>query len=152
LSLSTRRTLALALSAPVLLALAACGSGANPAADSLPAAGASVPAALAGNWVLESLAQAGQPTARPAEPALFTAAFETDGRLRLKADCNGCASSFVAGAASLDVSPMACTRAYCASAPLDTDFAGLVSGAKTWSVAAGKLTLRSEDGVVILRR
>jgi len=148
-----RRSLPFALLAPVLLALAACGGGANPAADSLPAAGStSVPAALAGNWSLESLARPGQPTVRPVEADRFTAVFETDRRLSLRADCNGCASSFVAGAASLDVSPMACTRAYCSSAPVDTDFAMLVAGAKTWSVESGRLTLRSEEGVVTLRR
>lgn len=150
---SHRRSLAVALLGPALLSMIACGGGTNPAANSVPAAGhTSVPAALAGTWSLESLARPGQPAVRPADGDRFTAVFEANGRLPLRADCNSCTSSFVAGASSLDVSPMACTRAYCASAPLDTDFAMLVSGAKTWSVDAGKLTLRSEGGVVTLRR
>lgn len=152
MSFLNRRSFHFALLAPLLLALAACGGGANPAADSHPAAGStSVPAALAGNWFLESLAHPGQAAAKPVEADRFTAAFETDGRLHLRADCNGCASSFVADATSLDVSPMACTRAYCSSAPVDTDFAMLVAGAKTWSVAAGKLTLGSQEGVILRR-
>jgi hypothetical protein len=44
------------------------------------------------------------------------------------------------------------TLAYCATAPLDTDFAGLVSAARSWSIADDQLTLSSEDGTPVLRR
>jgi hypothetical protein len=43
---------------------------------------------------------------------------------------------------------MACTRAACSTAPLDTTYAGLVQGATSWSAAADRLELRSEAGVL----
>jgi heat shock protein HslJ len=88
----------------------------------------------------------------PSGKERFRATFEADGRLGLQADCNACGARYVAGAGVLEVQPMACTRAYCASAPLDTQFAGLVGSASSWSIEEGRLTLRAPAGVVILRK
>ena len=43
---------------------------------------------------------------------------------------------------------MACTRAYCASAPLDSKFVALVGQATAWRSVDGGLELRSEAGVL----
>ena len=53
---------------------------------------------------------------------------------------------------ALEVGLAACTLALCTTAPLDTDFAGLVSAARLWSVSGEELTLSSEDGTLILER
>ncbi len=138
--------------AAALLTLAACGGGENPALETLSAAETSVPAALIGGWYLDHLVKTGQAPVSVTEAERFSVAFEADGRLRLRADCNSCGSRFAAAAGSLEIEPLACTRAYCPSAPLDTDFAALVGEAVAWSVDGAKLTLRAPAGVVVLRR
>ena len=74
--------------------------------------------------------------------------FTADGRVSLRADCNRCSAAYEATTNSLAVGLMACTRAYCASAPLDTTFAALVGQATSWRVVDGGLELRSEAGVL----
>ena len=125
---------------------AACGSE-NPVAP--PPAGRS---SLLGAWSLESLTSTGQATLPAPAGVRFTATFEPDDKLGLRADCNVCGASYQAGAGTLAVGPMACTRAFCASAPFDSDFASLVSEAKTFTLDADRLTLRSSAGTVVLRR
>lgn len=107
---------------------------------------------LAGSWRLVSLQESGHETTPIQEAERFTAEFSDDGRVRLKADCNVCTAAYKADAGSLSVSPMACTRAACSSAPLDTTYAALVGSSESWSVADGLLELRSSAGVVRFRR
>jgi len=106
--------------------------------------------ALVGSWKLTLLEKAGEAPVPVANPERFVASFGGDGRVNLVADCNRCSSAYEAAAGTLSVGPMACTRAACVSAPLDTDFAGLVSGATTWEVSSSRLTLRSAKGRLVL--
>jgi heat shock protein HslJ len=110
------------------------------------------PAGLAGSWQLVSLAQTGQAPVRVSSPDRFTAAFGQDGQVSLRADCNRCSGSYKVKGAGLTVGPMACTRAYCQSAPLDTQYAGLVSQATKWSSAQGGLELSCDSGVLVFRK
>jgi heat shock protein HslJ len=141
------------------LALAGCGlAGANPgAATTLPVAGvggtAPQPSAsLLGTWRASSLAPAGERAVVVAEPARFTAEFRADGTLSLLADCNRCSGGYTAAAGSLQTTPMACTRAYCSSAPLDTQFTALVGSATSWAVTGDRLELSSSAGVARMQR
>src|SRR5262249_23286517 len=123
---------------PALLVLAACGlSGAPSLPDRTAAdasAGLTATSLPGGVWRLATLRPAGQTEVTIANPDLFTAEFTAQGRVSLRADCNRCAGGYRAGRTSLTVGPMACTRAYCvATAPLDSTFEALVSGAETWS-------------------
>jgi heat shock protein HslJ len=108
--------------------------------------------ALVGAWKGVSLTPAGEAATVFHEPERFTAEFRADGTLALGADCNRCAAGYSAGPGSLSVTPMACTRAYCASAPLDTQFAALVSAATSWAVVGDSLELTSTAGAIRLRR
>jgi heat shock protein HslJ len=148
---------------PVTLALAACaGDSAGPMGPSpLPSAstdGSTSSAGLAGaqlqgKWRLQRIEKTGAPGVAVQEPDRFVADFTSDSRVQLVADCNRCAAGYTAGASTLSVSPMACTRAYCSTtAPLDTDFAGLVSSASSWSVSGDQLKLSSSDGSLLLAR
>jgi heat shock protein HslJ len=140
-----------AILAPALLLLAACGGGSNPAGDSS-GGGSAGASALLGLWYLESLAPKGGKTLSITRSDRFTATFEADGRVGVRADCNSCGSQYVARAGTIEIGAMACTRAYCASAPLDTQFAGLMGASATWSVEGQRLTLSSPAGVAVLRR
>ncbi len=153
-----KRSLALLAAAPLVL-LAACSAseGSNPLTPRVPALqdGASTQATptLTGTWQMVSL----QKTAQAQQPAplgvTLTADFQPDGQLLVQADCNMCRSSYAAGPdGSLRVGPMACTRAYCSSAPVDTDFAGLLSSARQAAVGEHTLSVTSEAGSVLMRR
>ena len=81
-----------------------------------------------------------------------SAEFAANGRVSLRADCNRCSGGYIATTGALTVSPMACTRAYCSSAPLDTTFTMLVGQATVWTASNGSLELRGESGVLRLRK
>ena len=120
-------------------------SGSGPSSGGTP----SETASLLGRWRLLAFQEPSSPT-RLAPAGTFTAEFRDDRQLSLVADCNLCAGTYAAGASSLEVKPlMACTLAACPSAPIDSQYVGLVIASKTWSVsAAGVLELRSERGAL----
>lgn len=70
----------------------------------------------------------------------------TDGTLQAKADCNLCNGPAGLSGATLTVGPVACTRAACDSAPLDTRFANLLDGTFTVRVNATLLQLNDAQG------
>jgi heat shock protein HslJ len=143
---------------PVVIGLAACGMGSDSeptGATQLPsgtAPGAPTAASLAGEWQLVSLQRPGQGPQSPHDSGAFTADFGRDGRVSLAADCNRCVGSYSSGEASLEVGAMACTRAYCSSAPLDTQYVQLLQGARQWSVSGRDLTLTAAAGTLRMRR
>jgi heat shock protein HslJ len=149
----------LLMSAGVMLGAAACGtSGGNLTSSTQPPAevgrssGSQGRLGLFGDWQLATLTESGQSSVTVAEPQRFTASFGTDGLVALRADCNRCSGSYSADGAKLTVGPMACTSAYCSTAPLDTTFASLVQESTTWMTANGGLELSSDAGVLKLRR
>lgn len=156
----TRKTLAHMGVGIVLMAVAtACGGSADrltgSPADPAQAGGSAsnqAPLDLLGSWQLVSATPTGSAPIDAGEPGRFTAEFASDGRVSLRADCNRCSGGYSATASALTVGPMACTRAYCSSAPLDTTFAMLVSQATAWSAATGRLELRGDSGVLRLRK
>ena len=160
----TRTKVMRSLALPALaLGLAACSGSGVPAVGPTPPTaeapdgngqtGATAVTSLQGVWQLVSLQEAGGAVVPAPAPARFTAEFGADGRLHAQADCNICNASYEAGPASLEVSRvMACTRAYCSSAPLDTQYTTLLTEAKTWSTEAGSLDLSSAAGVLHFRR
>jgi len=138
--------------------LAACGGSAlGPAGPTAPAgsAGGDVVAQgvqpLVGTWKAVSVKMDGAETVVPQSVPL-TAEFSGDGRLNLVADCNRCSAGYSAAPGTLSVTPMACTRAYCSSAPLDDHFSRLVSAATSWSATAHTLDLTCPAGSVHLQR
>lgn len=139
------------------LTAVACGSSTHglttptPPAFGSGAAGASSQDLL-GSWQLLSLTETGQPTVSVPPSEVFMATFGDDRRVSLVADCNRCTGGYTAKSNTLTVGPMACTRAYCQSAPLDTTFAGLVSGATTWTSSGTGLELRCDAGVLRFQR
>lgn len=103
-------------------------------------------------WKLESLGYADGTTVTVEDPDTFTALFAGDGRLHVKADCNVCNGSFGSDDGSISVGPLACTRAYCSSAPLDTDYTSALQAATTIASVDAKLVLRSPDATLTFTR
>ena len=108
------------------------------------------PESLIGLWELTELESSDEGAVR-VEPGTFTAEF-AGSEVYLKADCNRCRAGYTAGEGSLDVGLLACTLAYCPSAPLDTTFTQLMSAAKGWEVDGGRLVVTSGEGVLIFVR
>lgn len=130
-----------ALALPLAVGLAACDGPTGPSGSS-----------LEGSWQLVSLQSPGGPQVPAPSSASFTAEFGADGRLSLVADCNHCGSTYDAGSGTLSVGLMACTLAYCSTAPVDTQFSGLVQASQNWRLENDELQLVSADGTVRLRR
>jgi len=134
--------------------LTACESSNLPAGpSSLPAAGASLPgtgpsspaqglAAAPGVenalWTLRTLVVADAPPVTIDNPEMFTLTLADGGKLNAKADCNRATGAYTLTANVLSVGPMAVTKAYCPSAPLDDRFLTLL-GAGTLDLATAPL-------------
>ena len=107
---------------------------------------------LHGAWQLVAILGQDGTDVRPANPAAYTAEFTPDGGLRLNADCNVCNGSYGTVDSSISISPLGCTRAYCFSAPLDTDYISALQAATHVATADGKLVLRTPDATLTFRR
>ena len=152
------------LTLPVLaLGLAACSGSGVPAVGPTPPTaeapdgdgqtGAPAVTSLQGVWQLVSLQEAGGAVVPAPAPARFTAEFGADGRLGVRADCNRCQGAYEASPGTLAMNPlMACTLAYCQSAPLDTLYVSLLLDSTSWTVEDACLELRSARGALRFRR
>lgn len=102
---------------------------------------------IAGTWTLVTQQLQGQPEVPP--PAGSTFSMEiADGRAAIRADCNRCNGPAAVGASTVTVGPLlACTRAYCASAPFDDAFVRTLAGESAAAIDGDTLTLRSDRGV-----
>jgi heat shock protein HslJ len=109
-------------------------------------------ASLLGEWQLVTLQETGQAVVTAPAGHHFSADFTSEGRVHMAADCNRCFAEYSAAPGTIEVGLAGCTLAYCATAPLDTTFSGLVTAARQWSVRDEQLTLSSEDGTLTLRR
>lgn len=102
-------------------------------------------------WTLRSLTdESGRSVPLP-DDAIFTIAL-ADGRINIQSDCNRCNGSAALDANSLDVGPLACTRAFCASAPVDNRFVTALQGRHNAVVNNSRLTLTSDRGVLVFDR
>ena len=110
------------------------------------------PTELRGEWRLASLRRADHSAATIPATLRLTADFGEDDRLGLRADCNVCGGSFALDGDALVAGPFACTRAFCASAPLDGEFVGLLDGRSTVRVDGDRLVLSSDRGALTFVR
>lgn len=99
------------------------------------------------SWQLDGLAPTGQPFAAPPE-GTFTLELAEAGELHLVADCNLCNGRYTLGDGTLEVDGgvLACTRAFCPSAPFDSDYVRLVASVRSWQADSSGLTLAGDEG------
>jgi heat shock protein HslJ len=130
----------LAAAAALALALGGCRQITNP--DEI----------LDGPWRLTVLRRSAG-TAAVTRGDEFSVNFLPDGRLEVRADCNGCGGSYSVGTGRLHVNPLACTRAYCATtAPVDAEFVMLLQAAQSFSVQRDTLTIQTDHGILEFER
>jgi heat shock protein HslJ len=104
------------------------------------------------SWKLQSLTRADSTVTTIGEPDRFTLAFGDNNRLSLRADCNNAFGGYSANGNSLSVGPLASTKAYCSSAPLDDEYLRAISGESTITVTSTTLTIASSRGTLQFRK
>jgi heat shock protein HslJ len=111
------------------------------------------PSAVVGDtWRLVSLQRAGAAAIAVDNPERYTVMFGDDGRLSVKSDCNSCRSSYALSGSALMVQALACTKAYCGTASLDTPFTSALSQAQTVSRNGEVMTIQGEGAIARFRR
>ena len=103
-------------------------------------------------WSLLSQQAAGQTPVAP--PAGSTFRFEiADERAAITADSNRCSGAALVGAGTVTLGPaLACTRAFCPSAPFDDAFVRMLAGESAARIDGNTLTLQSDRGVLRFQR
>ena len=126
----------------LLLVVAGCGG--DPSGPS---------GSLLGRWQLQAFQRAdGRPVDIPA-PGRFAVEFRADGRVTVRADCNRCTGTYQADGSSLTIGPqLACTRAFCPSAPLDEQYVAALASAISYEVRGDRLTILGQGGVLRFSR
>jgi len=109
-------------------------------------------APLQGAWRLQVLQATGDTRQTISEPERFTAEFLADGALHVRADCNRCNGTYTLSGRSLTVSALACTRAACQLAELESAFTRLLQGATGAESLPDTLQLSGPSGALVLRR
>ena len=98
-------------------------------------------------WHLQTLQHAGMVGVTPPAGSFFLR-FTDESRMEVRADCNGCGGTYRLTGGLLSVSPLACTRAFCTSAPFDTEYVQLAEAATTVERIGDALILRSTAGML----
>ena len=106
---------------------------------------------LAGtSWLLVELQSMDDTTLRPSGGARFALTFDGDGILRVQCDCNrGRATWRSPDDVSLEIGPLALTRAQCPPSPLNDRFARDLGLVRSYVVRDGKLylSLMADGGI-----
>jgi heat shock protein HslJ len=98
-------------------------------------------------WRLQSLQHSNGSIVSPPTSA-FTLQFTSEGRLEVRADCNGCGGTYQLSGSALHVGPLPCTRVFCPHYPFDNIFLVTLEAADTVERRDDTLILRSSAGVL----
>ena len=98
-------------------------------------------------WQLKQLQRAGAVVVSPPAGSFFLRFADAE-RVDVRADCNACGGSYSLTGARLTLGPLACTRAFCPSAPFDTDYVQLAEAATAVERSGEVLILRSTAGML----
>jgi heat shock protein HslJ len=136
------KTLAVLFAAVMAVVIAGCGEGATSPTE----------APLQGTWQLSVLQSTGGTRQTITEPQRFTAEFLAGGELHVRADCNRCNGTYALTGRALRVGPLACTRAACELATIESAYTRILQDASTAESLTDTLQITGPSGVVILRR
>jgi heat shock protein HslJ len=104
---------------------------------------------IEGSWDLYSYEFGGGQVGIVSGSGSYTADFTPDGRVSARADCNRCSSSYSAASPpsmTLEIGPLACTRAYCGEASLFDDYTAALDGATSFERSSSGLVIRHPGG------
>lgn len=110
------------------------------------------PSAVVGDtWTLVSLQEAGAAAIVVENPSRYTLQLSSEGRILVRSDCNSCGGPYSLNDSSLEVGPLACTRAFCGDASLDARYTTMLQGARSVIVDGNELVIQG-IGTLRLRR
>ena len=96
---------------------------------------------IGGTWQLVSIQRNGSDPISVANPSRYTLRLDEDGRVRVMSDCNSCGGSYTLSGSTLAFTPLACTRAFCGEASLDSIYSRALDGTSTVSVNDSTLSI-----------
>lgn len=102
-------------------------------------------------WKLHSFQRPDSLSTEIQDPARFTLRFGDEGRVTVRADCNTCVGRYELTGQILHVEALACTRAYCGSASLDTEYVRALESGGSVGVTEGVLTIAGVRAVLLFR-
>lgn len=132
-----KKLLGLTMLAALALALAACGAQGTPT----PAAGGGLTGI---NWqwtAMQETVPASLSAVPPADIGKYTIAFNDDGTVNIKADCNNGSGTYTVSGSDLDITLGAMTRAFCGDASQDTIYLASLDKVSSYAVVDGALQL-----------
>lgn len=104
-------------------------------------------------WTLQSIELSDTGPVEIPREADFTVEFLADGRVHVRADCNSCFGTYATEGDSITIGEMGCTRAFCASSPVDVQYTALLSAeAAQFTVSADVLRITSSAGTLVFVR
>ncbi len=103
-------------------------------------------------WYLQSIVSADGSVLAIVDPNVFTLMLTGDGKVTARADCNRASGGYSMSGHTLSVGPIASTRAYCATAPVDQQFLMLLGGENVVAASDATLELSSPRGTLRFRR
>ena len=104
--------------------------------------------AISSPWKLQSMERSETGLVHAPDSERFTLEFSEQGRIAVVADCNRCAGSYTIRADTVSMPVLACTRAFCATAPFDTDYVTVLNGDSTVALYGATLQLSSARGTL----
>src|SRR5262245_19631336 len=103
-------------------------------------------------WMLTSLQEAGSAAVTVADPSRYRLTFGDNGNVAVRSDCNSCSGPYTLSGSTITISAMACTRAFCGDASLDSRFTEALQKAGTISMDGEQLVVRGGGSVLRFRR
>lgn len=148
----TTRVVASLPSLAIVISFAACAHNVTGPSSIPTSSGVAAAIAEGTQWKLQSLTRADSTVTTVSEPDRFTLTFNDGNKITVRADCNNAFGGFTANGNSISVGPMASTKAYCSSAPLDGDYLTAISGDSTLDVTTTTLVMSSSRGRLLFAK
>jgi heat shock protein HslJ len=124
-----------------IITMAACGDETGP----------SEVTTLVGSWQLESIERDDGTATTIADPDSYTATFSAEGDLAVVADCNRCNGGYVVDGTNVQISTLACTRAFCGPDSFFDEYTMALDSATTFSRNGDELRIRYDKLVFHLK-
>jgi heat shock protein HslJ len=104
---------------------------------------------VVGSWQLQSIEQDGGNVVTIDNPESYTATFSEEGDLGVRADCNQCNGGYQVDGSSLEISTLACTRAFCGEASFFDEYTQALDSAVSFSRVGNELRIRYDGGTLV---
>ena len=102
-------------------------------------------------WRLVAIEPATGNSIAVADGSRYWIEFLSESRLSARADCNTCSGSYTLSGTSVTIGPLACTRAFCGEASLDTPFTQGLTDARELTLDEQLLQIKSPTGTLKFR-